>query len=647
MRTYDGTTRAIDGIATARGRLSLVAGDLTPEPDVMPDYATMDRFFARQSRLATALQWGGTPLLESMRDPGQIVRAPRGAIPFGCWQQMAVGLIGFAISAWIWAIAPRAPANILFGIAGAAMLAFTGTAAVYTTREIAIDGRLFWWLSSLNTIGATTFGTAMTCLFLVYPHRLVGRMTLIGITVFFGAWTIAALIRVLPSPAIGGHLAVTLEMALIFIAVCMQVVATRGDPLGRAALRWFGTATVLGAGLFIATISAPIAIGMVSLVDQGWAFSFFLIIHLGVAIGLRRERLFAIENWGVGLLFYGLATIVFVALDLALAMILGSVSAAAALTGIILLPLLYLPARDWVTRYLLGRTDVSEALEYVARVALVPDPVQRALRWRRALEHIFAPLAIEEVDAQPVVEIIDAGQEMLVPTIDGPNVYRLSLAHRGSQLFKPADARLANRLVDLARQVDSDRRAYGRGVDAERIRVARDLHDDLAARLLSGLQFNDPVRLRETLRASLAEVRGIVNATLSGSAPLVDVLADSRAEAIERLETAGISLDWVPMPIEGVLEATAVKALTSALRELTTNVIRHADARVMTVSSRLDDGVLHLRIEDDGIGSRAARSDAGNGLNNIVQRLRAIGGRAEYAFTATGCRVTLAAPVRI
>lgn len=638
-------TATVGGVLAAGKPIPLIVEDLTPEPDVLADYPTLDRFFDRQSVLAETLDDGGSLLIAARGGPRALALRRQPHIPFDCWQQIAIGLIGFAISAWICAIAPRRLPNILFGIAGAAMLGFTGSAAVYTTREIAIDGTLFWWLSSMNLVGASTFGVAMACLFLVYPRRIASDAVLIGIAAVFGLWTLAALVRLWPSPALGGHLAVTIQMALIAAGICAQVLATRGDPVGRAALRWIGTATLLGAGLFIATISAPIATGLAPLIDQRWAFGFFLIIHLGVAIGLRRERLFAIDSWALGLAFYGVIGIVFVTLDMSLALLLGSISSAAALTAIILLPLLYLPARDWITRRIVGRTDISRSLEEVARVALVPDARERDRLWQTTLQGAFAALEISVIPPCDHASIEDEGRALCVPGIDDGAAYRLMLAHRGSALFKPADRQLATRMVELASQVANDRRAYERGVDAERVRVARDLHDDLAARLMGGLELDDPARLRDTLRAALVEVRGIVNAMLAGPARLVDVLADSRTEAAERLEARGIALDWRPAPLPGTLDAEAAKALTSAIRELTTNVIRHSGASAMTVSVQVDDRMLHVRVADDGPTHGAQPVRIGNGLNNIVQRMRAVGGRGDHAFDHGGFRMTLALPV--
>jgi len=644
LRGLTGAVRVI-GVADGDRTIPLSVEDIIPEPDVLPDYATLDRFFVRQGTLARAMEKETILVVASGARERRIRLTERPGIAPGTWRQMLIGLIGFSISAWVWSIAPWRLPNILFGLSGVAMLAFTGSAAIYTSREIAIDGTLFWWLSATNLVGASLFGVAMACLFLVYPRRVAPPALLIALGVLFAAWALAALLRLLPSPAVGGHLAVTLQMLLIATGIVIQVFATRGDPVGRAALRWIGTATLFGAGGFIATTSGPAAIGLPPLVDQGWAFAFFLIIHAGVAIGLRRERLFAIDSWGFGLLFYGGITMVFLATDIALVVLLGSISAAAAVTGVILLPLLYLPLRDVLTRRIGGRTDVAETLERVALVALAPGVEDRNRLWRGALDRAFAPL--ETIPAPPVerVAIADEGRVMIVPGIGEGSAYRLTLARRGRALFKPTDQRLAARMVDLASQVDGDRRAYERGVDTERMRVARDLHDDLAARLMNGLALDDPDRLRETLRAALAEVRSIVNATLSGPAPLVDVLADSRSEAADRLEASGIALDWVPEPLGGTLSAESAKALTSALRELVTNVVRHSSATTMSVFARIDAGWLHLRVEDDGAPAADGPIVPGNGLKNIVQRLKMIGGRADYEIAPRGFRMTVALPV--
>jgi two-component system, NarL family, sensor histidine kinase DevS len=629
-------------IASNGARVPLEPALLTPEPDVLPSYAEAAALFARQDVAARALSAGGARL---QLGRGEAALRPGGGLPVPFWFQLGVGLVGFAISGWVWSTGPGRLPNGLFFLSGLGMLAFTGAAAVYTTRELTMPGRLFEALNDLNHAGAMVFGAAMTALFLVYPRRLVPGRALVPLFAVFAAWLAADVLRLVPSVQLGASLAVTVQMLLIAVAVAWQFVATRGDPVGRAALRWVGVATLFGAGLFIATAIVPSLFGAPPIVDQGYAFAFFLLIHAGVAIGLRRERLFAMDGWAVQLLFYGAVSIVFLATDLLLVVLLGSIPKAGALTCLLLLPLLYLPLRDRLTGRLSGRTDLATVLEQVARVPLAVDPAERASLWTQVLQRAFAPLEIGRSARAPTVPVVEEdGRALVVPAVAGAPALRLGLARRGGALFKPVDRSLAARMVDLARQVDIDREAYARGISAERSRVSRDLHDDLAARLMSGLVLDDPQRLRETIRAALAEVRGIVSAARAAAAPLADCLADARAEADERVEAAGILLTW-PLLDDGgeMVEAEVAKALSSALRELVTNVLRHSAARHVRVAVAAGEKTVSITMENDGVEDAGAI--AGNGLRNIAYRLRVAGGDARFDGGDGRFKARLTAPL--
>lgn len=634
-------------VGIGRGVLPIDAKTIIPEPDMLPDYATVDAMIAEQDRIVEALRRdrvvrieaaGGTRLI-SVKEVGGFRYLP-GAF----WMQVAIGFIGFVISGWVWALGPRKVPNILFGISGVAILLLVGAAAIYSTRELAIPSRLFWALQGLNHIGASAFGAAMSSMFLIYPRRLVPNGVPVLIAGVSAIWTLADLLRIVPSPALGGSLTTAVQMVLIMVAIGWQFLRTRGDPVGRAALRWIGLAVLIGPGLFIGTVAVPAVLGGPPILDQGVAFAFFLVVHVGTAIGLGRERLFAIDDWAMALLFYGSVGATFLVVDLILIFLLGSASEAVAVTGLLLLPLLYLPVRDRLVKRIAGRTELGDVLEEVARVALQPDLDARERLWRAALGHAFAPLQIVHGDPATECAVTDQGRGLVVPGIAGVSTLQLFLARRGSRLFTPADVALASRMADLASQVDRDRQAYERGIDAERMRVSRDLHDDLAARLMTGLALDDPIRLRETIRNALVEVRGIVSATLAAPGPLMDLLADIRIESAERLETAGIALDWPPNVLAGSLNAETCKGLSSALRELTTNVLRHSRARTMRVATWTADDRLHLCVEDDGV-ARGEISATGNGLNNVEHRLRKVGGTVR--FTAEGgFRATLAVPIR-
>ena len=165
-------------------------------------------------------------------------------------------------------------------------------------------------------------------------------------------------------------------------------------------------------------------------------------------------------------------------------------------------------------------------------------------------------------------------------------------------------------------------------VAAERDRVARDVHDvlghsltvvSLKADLAERLVDRDPERakaeiaaIRSLTRQSLAEIR----ATVAGLR--VTRLADERDTAVEALRDAGIEAS-VPADVDVVDPAHRI-TVAWALRETTTNVIRHSGARRADIAW----GPTWLEVVDDGRGLRGRRE--GNGLTGLRERLARVGG---------------------
>jgi two-component system sensor histidine kinase DesK len=61
------------------------------------------------------------------------------------------------------------------------------------------------------------------------------------------------------------------------------------------------------------------------------------------------------------------------------------------------------------------------------------------------------------------------------------------------------------------------------------------------------------------------------------------------------------------------------------VREGTTNILRHSDARHCTINAGRRDGVIRLELVNDGAGARRTR---GTGLQNLADRLAELDGRA-------------------
>ena len=179
--------------------------------------------------------------------------------------------------------------------------------------------------------------------------------------------------------------------------------------------------------------------------------------------------------------------------------------------------------------------------------------------------------------------------------------------------------------------------AFEHGARQERRRIASDLHDDLGAQLLTIAQASNHAsreRIAGMARQALDEMRLSVRGLAGEPAGVGDVLADWRAESVTRLDAAGFQADWLAqeLPVGLVLPARTHVQLTRILREALSNAIRHSGGTLCRFRFGMDDGELHMAIEDDGRGLPAApdRRSLGHGLANIERRVRSLQGK--YCF---------------
>jgi two-component system sensor histidine kinase DesK len=169
-------------------------------------------------------------------------------------------------------------------------------------------------------------------------------------------------------------------------------------------------------------------------------------------------------------------------------------------------------------------------------------------------------------------------------------------------------------------------------VNEERLRFARDLHDllghslslitlksELAGRLLPDEPEKAEAEVRDiegVARQALGEVREAVAGYRS---PTLD---EELAGAAEMLAAAGISCriengaGLLPKEIDGVL--------AWAVREGTTNVIRHSQAHNCRIVLAREEDRVHAEITDDGRG-KAHGETPGSGLSGLAERVADFG----------------------
>jgi hypothetical protein len=267
-----------------------------------------------QSILAAAAQHNQLSLI--MADQQfihvQTSQRPLDTLPLLFWFQLFVGVSGALTGALVWSSRRLDSATMLYALTGLGYLIFAPAAAIYSTRELIIDGDTFRALSSINHLGALFFTASLTNLLWCYPHKL-GSTLFIYITYSLALLAWLNDIFQASTPSIF-HFSVLIIFSSSFILAFMQWSKTKKDPVGRAALRWFLLSIYMATGLFAGVIIIPAAFQLTPPASQGIMFGAFLLMYWGLALGIVRYRLFSLAQWWHSIMAWflgGLCVVIF------------------------------------------------------------------------------------------------------------------------------------------------------------------------------------------------------------------------------------------------------------------------------------------------------------------------------------------------
>lgn len=191
-----------------------------------------------------------------------------------------------------------------------------------------------------------------------------------------------------------------------------------------------------------------------------------------------------------------------------------------------------------------------------------------------------------------------------------------------------------SRLLELRQQDEAQRQ-----VDAERLRLAREVHDTVAhalaainvqAGVAEHVGAQQPERLPEVLhriRVASSEALNELRATLAmaRSEPLSTMVSDlARLEEVAR--TARHVGVHVMVDVDERLRIVTPEvghAIYRIAQEAVTNTLRHADAQRLTIRVSSARDHIELLVSDDGRGGEPV---SGHGLTGMRERAEALGG---------------------
>lgn len=240
-----------------------------------------------------------------------------------------------------------------------------------------------------------------------------------------------------------------------------------------------------------------------------------------------------------------------------------------------------------------------------------------------------------------------------------------------TQLHRLVDQRTAQLQQETRQRERAERQ---RAIEAERSRIARDLHDDLGSSLTEiGVLASTGVR-RDEMAAALqpgcrppepdnsslfrniaAKARGLIAAmdvivwAVDPDDNSLQSLADYLSGfAGDFLSHSGLQCRFkIPVVFPTVTLGGQVRhGLLMVVKESLNNVVRHSAATQVEFGMAVGDAMLEIVITDNGKGFNASTGADGHGLRNLPARLQEMGGTCRvHSVPGQGTTVTIRLPL--
>lgn len=226
------------------------------------------------------------------------------------------------------------------------------------------------------------------------------------------------------------------------------------------------------------------------------------------------------------------------------------------------------------------------------------------------------------------------------------------------------ELRVAERTAELSAALQQVRElsAYMDSVrEEERTRIAREVHDELGSLLVAlkmdvnwiGKRLGEQQSrdadaaqaMRQQMRGKCDNMSALIERAVDNVGRIITDLRPSildhqglwaalEWQAHEFVQSAELDLGW-DLQVDDTLELPepAAMAVFRIFQEMLSNVGRHARAARVDIRIRADDGVLELRVKDDGIGAapQAFGAPTSYGVRGMRERALHFGGSIEIA----------------
>jgi len=198
----------------------------------------------------------------------------------------------------------------------------------------------------------------------------------------------------------------------------------------------------------------------------------------------------------------------------------------------------------------------------------------------------------------------------------------------------------------------------------ERLRISRELHDEVGA-TLSSISIFSQAAIQKNESGNIADSKSIlekigetsrgVMSELNDVVWLINPLNDNLLKIIQRINnytlplcrTSNISFEIknaVPENLD--LSIDKRKAIYLVIKEAVNNTLKYAAAKNLIIQFKKSFEALHISIKDDGRGFDENKPSLGNGLDNMRQRAKDVNGKIAFnSALQRGTEIVLEVPL--
>ncbi|MCG8668374.1 MAG: hypothetical protein MI867_03105 [Pseudomonadales bacterium] len=664
----------IKGVLVGDSLVPITPKHLSDDPDFIRSFAELTQYFHTQQQLFDIFAGNNSvTLLTVDNEQVNLQRRDRNLsdLPITFWMLQAYGTLAMLTGMAFWVYHRKKAVTRILAVGGIGCYIMQVSQSVYASREFAMHSEVFECLLHTNHFGGILFVYSFAMLFWFYPNPIQKPKLVLWLsTVPVAVWS-NELLQWIEWPISLFYFPAIILATFTFILLRLQWACCKNNPQQKLLFLWLVNSVLAGLGLTLVVYIVPILIWGQPFVSTWLANTFCLLVFLGFVLGVHYGGLFAVERWWLKACFNILLAIAVILLDLLAIALLGAQAALGFGLLAVICFWLYLLARSRFWSFIAGDNGRDIAL---ANMLVEPtsnqeiDPnLENQPPEIEMLRVLYSPLSINVVErrvSKPCIE--ESGLKLMVTLEhqDELNSYEIVGKQMGQKVFHESDSHFVANFLAHSQNIDKLHQEREATLVAERQRIMRDLHDEVAPDLLGLVHLVNQPQEREQAQKCLKNLREIVYSMDDNQHRLLtDALANWRYEISQMIEAAGGEVDWCDDGIDPQLSLTGGQwlQLSRILRELVANAVKHAvlvDSRAskkaindkelvfpISINFSFSEQTLSMQVINQNVALDSNQWELGKGLHSIQRRVKDLFGSVNWQVDAGQCCVSVSIPL--